>query len=209
MKIVVTFAVLASMVACSPDPIRRAPPTSTQLGEEMKGDPQTPPPPPSADTGDAPEISRSVGVQGGVVILWPRVAKSGDQASIDFAARIQSKLRTLVEKAVPGAPIDVRPEPERVCPKPKGCTAATVSAIVTRKGEACAVVALVSGAGASPQRLVPWAGATKMDALTVAFREPPEPHVKVSDYASCAKIDEELNAHEADVIAAIRAAVPR
>src|SRR5439155_13551509 len=127
----------------------------------------------------------------------------------NLAARVQSKLAAVAGRAVPGAPLDVRPEPERVCPKPNGCTAAAIGAMVTRNGKGCAVIALVSGAGPSPQRIVAWAGGIKADALTVPFRDPPEPHVKVLDYASCDKLDDEMNAHEADLAAAIRAAVPR
>lgn len=198
--------------ACSPDAPRARTPTSSQLSTEIAGD-NPGPPAPSADPAvnmDGPEISRSVGAQGGVVVMWPRVSGGAkDAASTELAMRVQTKLRALVEKAVPGAPIDLRPEPERVCPRPNGCKGAAVGAIVRVNGKACAVVALVSGAGASPQRIVGWAGALKADALTVPFREPPEPHVKVSDYASCAKLDAALDANEADVVSAIRAAVPR
>ena len=210
LALVSSFA-LAS--ACSPDASRaRPPPTSAQLSEELAGDPH-PPPDPGGTTpmnDDAPEITRSVGASGGILIMWPRLARGAEGAEgMELAGKVQRKLRDIAAKAVPGATIEVRPDPERACPRPKGCVAATLGAIVRKKDGACAVVALVSGSGPSPQRIVQWAGAIKADALTVPFRDPPETHVKVTDYASCSKIDEALAAHEDDIAAAIRAAVPR
>jgi hypothetical protein len=176
----------------------------------MSGDPQQAAPPPEPLNEDGPEISRGVGVQGGIVIMWPRIARSAsDSDGVDLAGRVQRRLRAIAEKAVPGAAIDVRPQPERVCPRPKGCLAAAVGAIIRQRGQACAVVALVSGGGASPQKIIQWAGSIKADVVTVAFREPAEPHVKITDYVPCSKIDETLAAHEDDIAAAIRAAAPR
>src|SRR4051812_28885981 len=42
---------------------------------------------------DTPEISRSRGTAGGVVVLWPRIVpRSEDPAVLDLATRIQAKL---------------------------------------------------------------------------------------------------------------------
>ena len=209
-------AMALALLGCGPDGSRtRPPPTSSELSTELQGDPHPPPAPSGSDAAqpvndDGPEISRAVGAQGGVVIMWPRIQRgAGDGDGADLAGRVQRKLYAIAQKAVPGATIDVRPDPERVCPRPKGCVAAAVGAIIRQRGNACAVVALVSGGGPSPQRIVQWAGAIKADVVTVAFREPPEPHIKVTDYVACAKIDETLAAHEDDIAAAIRAAAPR
>lgn len=169
----------------------------------------TPPPPSGANPGDAPEISRSVGARGGVVILWPRIApRSDDPAVRAIATAVQQRLRAVVERSLPGRPIDVRPEPERVCPR-QGCAAMTVGASLfhTPRG-GCTVVAIVSGAGASPQRLVPWVGNVTLREAVVPFREPPEGRMVAEDMAPCASVATELAAHEEAVAAAVREAAP-
>ena len=68
-----------------------------------------------------PEISRSGGVTGGVVLLWPRVIpRSEDPQTDQDAAFVQGQLRAAIARALPGRPVDVRPNPERVCPR-AGC----------------------------------------------------------------------------------------
>jgi len=83
--------------------------------------------------------------------------------------------------------IDVRPEPERVCP-PEGCQATSVGAVIVIKDTTCALVAVIAGPGKSAAHLVPWAGKVELTQDTVPFREPPEGRVKVRDWVSCATL---------------------
>lgn len=171
--------------------------------------PGAPPALPGGNVSDAPEISRSVGLRGGVVLFWPRVApRTEDPAIRALAAAVQQRLRALAERALPGRAIDVRPDPERVCPR-QGCEAMTVGAsLFHTPNRGCIVVALVSGAGMSPQRLIPWAGDVTLRAAVVPFREPPEGAITARDMSRCERVVDELGQHEADVVAAIREAAP-
>jgi hypothetical protein len=165
---------------------------------------------PASSAGDAPEISRSVGAEGGVVVLWPRIVRSKgnagpiDDETRDLAAKLQKQAEAVAQKALPGAPTDVRPEPERVCPR-QGCKAVSVGVLLTRSKDACAAMALVSAPGASPAKIVPWAGRVNVQQDMVAFRDPPETQVRVEDYVPCAKLIDELGSRDGEVAAAIRA----
>ncbi len=161
-----------------------------------------------AQTGDAPEISRSVGAQGGVVVFWPRVIpRDVVPMTRDLAAALQRKIRDVVARTLPGRPIDVRPEPERVCPR-AGCTAMTVGVLVHRNQNGCVALALVSGPGTAPSKIVPWGGGVRLRADSVPFREAPETQVTVTDYLTCDGLldHEQLRERETDVAAALRSA---
>jgi hypothetical protein len=183
-----TRAVLLLVVACGASPT-----TSTTTSE-----PTTPAH--TTSSGDAPEISRSVGVDGGIIVLWPRVSRTAEPSSRQIAAQIQERLVAIAKRA--GGPVDVRPEPERVCPR-TGCKAIAVGAALLRNGDACAIVATVSDGGPSDATLVPWAGDMTLKSPVAAFREPPEAQVQVRDYASCATVIDQLAARDKDVEAAI------
>lgn len=205
-------AVVATMGA-SPAPAQTAPSTAPSTAPTTA--PNTPtaaagtPTLPAANTGDAPEISRSVGARGGVVVFWPRVApRSEDPAIRAIAASVQQRLQQLVARALPGRAIDVRPEPERVCPR-AGCEAMTVGASLYHTASGgCLVVALISGSGQSPQRLIPWVGTADLRETVVPFREPPESRIQARDMARCADAVSQLANGEAAVVDAIRAAAP-
>lgn len=138
-----------------------------------------------AIAGDAPEISRSQGEEGGVVVLWPRVIPSNGSKTAQAAAWVvQQSMKRLAAETLPGRPIDVRPEPERVCPM-AGCKGVVLGAVVVHNGDACIAVATVSGPGQSAQTLVPWAGQVDLKQLTVPFREPPESYLTIRDFAKC------------------------
>jgi hypothetical protein len=102
-------------------------------------------------TGDAPEISRSVGVEGGILVLWPRVVgpRGSPKPTTDLARQLQSRLVAIAQRVAPGRPIDVRPEPERVCPR-SGCAAMSLGVLLAVAGKGCVAVALVSDRGQSP-----------------------------------------------------------
>lgn len=182
--------------AYSPPPIRT-------VGEppEANATPATGPSPK-----DAPEISRSVGVAGGVVVLWPRIVQPRGSPPPDASLRkiagdVQAQLARIAKKA--GGPVEVRPEPERVCPQ-GGCKATRLGALVTRAGHGCAVVAVVGRPGETAAHLVPWAGRISLSATEVPFRSPPERVVHVGDYVPCASLD--LSKRAGDVEAALRSA---
>ena len=159
--------------------------------------------PQSTTGGDSPQISRSVGVEGGVVVLWPRVIGSPDAGLpiTSVARELQSRLVAITKRVAPGRPVDVRPEPERVCPR-AGCAATSVGVLLAVRGRGCAAVALVSEPGQSPAELVPWGGGVNLKSSSALFREPPEQSVSVSDYARCESLLEELS--DQDVEAAIQ-----
>jgi len=163
-----------------------------------------------AARGDAPEISRSIGAQNGVVVFWPRIIpRDVADATRDLAKGLQARMRDLVARTLPGRPIDVRPEPERVCPR-AGCTAMTVGVLLTRNQNGCAALALVSGPGTAPAKLVSWGGGIRLRSDTVPFREPPETQVTVTDYLGCEGFlaEESLGLNESEVVRAIRAVAP-
>jgi len=190
-------SVLVALAACGGSPATPATPSTTTASTST---PSTTTATPSS--GDAPEISRSAGVDGGIVVLWPRV-RSKELSPI--AAQIQQRLVAIAQRAAPGRAVDVRPEPERVCPRP-GCKAISIGAALMQNGDACAVVALVSANGPSDQVLVPWVGDMILKSPVAAFREPPESQVQVKDYARCTTVVGDLGAREQDIEAAIKIA---
>jgi hypothetical protein len=167
--------------------------------------------PSATQTGDAPEISRSAGVEGGAVVLWPRIvlprdAGKPDPETLQLAARAQSRLAELARKVLGRVTIDMRPEPERVCPK-AGCKGISLGILFAKAGAGCSVMALVSAPGTSAQRIVPWSpGVVQLTRDSVGFREPAEAVVKVTDYGACGKLPDELAAKDAAIEAAIRTA---
>lgn len=154
-----------------------------------------------------PEISHSKGVAGGVVVLWPRIIPSTIAAeNQQYAQAVQQKVKQLVEKALPGRPIDVRPSPERVCPK-TGCEAMSVGVLFTRQNNSCIAVALVNGPGVSQTKMIPWGGEVAFKGSdTIQFRDPPENFVQIKDFAVCDQLVVEMGKADGFVEAAIRAA---
>lgn len=203
----------AALVACGSSPPPPAGPTGP-IADGRGGAPSSagvPEPSPAAASGDAPEISRSPGKAGGVVVLWPRIVLPRNSPEPDaetraLAQRIQDRLAAIVRRAAAGRDVDVRPEPERVCPR-QGCQAASVGALVTKAGGGCAVLALVSDAGQAPARIVSWFGTVKLDSDHVPFREHAEKRVKVTDYGSCASLPDSLSEGEGPVEEAVKRAL--
>jgi hypothetical protein len=169
--------------------------------------PEATPPAPVLDEGDAPEISRSVGSENGIVVLWPRIvlSRSGptkpDDETRAIAGRLQSRLAEIVRKGAGGKTVEVRPEPERVCPR-SGCKAVSVGLVLARAGKGCAAAALISGPGTVPARVVPWLGGVTANQTSVPFRQPPEGAIDVRDYLTCAGVADAKGADD-DVAKAI------
>jgi hypothetical protein len=159
---------------------------------------------------DSPEISRSVGVTGGVVVMWPRLIPKDDPELREMAQKLQKKLATLAHDTFPDAQVDIRPEPERVCPQ-SGCDAITVGLVLSKKESACTAAVLVSKRGPSPTGIVPWVGGVKTKAEP-PFREPPESYITVTEWGSCAKVEDALIGgkpigDDAPVVAALKSAM--
>jgi len=153
-----------------------------------------------------PRVSTSPGEEGGVIVLWPRVVPAeGAEGVADQAAALQRRLRNLVERVLPEHPIDVRPAPERVCPR-AGCSGIAVGSVLVHSGRGCAAAVTVSRPGQSPARLVAWTTSTVLRSGTVPFREPPESQLMVRDFTTCEGLVEALDDNEEEVERAVRIA---
>jgi hypothetical protein len=153
-----------------------------------------------------PRISTSAGKTGGVVVLWPRVVPGeGVDWLREHVVVVQKRLRQLAERVYENTPIDMRPEPQRTCPK-QGCAGVAVGALVLWSGNGCAVLALVSPPGQEPTSIIPWSGKVALKKQSVAFRSPPEDQVTTEDMVPCDEITETLDQLEPEVEKAIRAA---
>lgn len=152
----------------------------------------------------SPEISHSKGIAGGVVLLYPRIIPASvAEESRSLTNEVQLHLKGTIERALPGRTVDVRPAPERVCPR-GGCEGTSVNVLFSRSGPGCMVVALVGKPGESSIKLIPWAGVVELRSDLVPFREPPESQVTIKDYVPCDKLIQAMNDNESFVEAAIR-----
>lgn len=161
---------------------------------------------------DDPRISRSRGVEGGVVVLWPRIISVNSTNTItpamqQVAFKLQQRMIALVTRVAPGRPIDVRPDPERTCPM-GGCLGASFGVLLMASETGCAPVALISAPGQSVTRLVPWAGNIQLSASFVPFRAPPESSSSVKDFVPCDALLESLGALEPAVEQALKSVLP-
>ena len=153
-----------------------------------------------------PEISHSKGTAGGVVVLWPRIIPGTiAEENAAIAAQVQAKVKVLAEKALPGRPIDVRPKPERVCPK-AGCDAVSINVLFTKNSTACVTIALINGPGTSNTKLIPWGGGVELKSDTIQFRDMPENFVKIKDYVPCDQLLTNMAEQDQFIEAALRAA---
>ncbi len=198
-----TFLALIPLVGCSsserPAPGRPAPveafASSDNEATQAAGAPVTSAKP------DGPHISRSTGEEGGLVVFWPRVIPKTDDAEIrSLAKTLQQRLVAVASKRFDK--IDMRPEPERVCPQ-SGCDGATLGVLLAHGGGGCTAVALVAEAGQSPSKLVPWAGLVRLKREEVGFRDYPESALTIKDAVPCDDLAKALAAKEADILAAL------
>ena len=119
-----------------------------------------------------------------------------------IAGKLQARLAQIARRAAPASEIDVRPEPERVCPK-SGCKTVSLGILLARANDGCAAVVLLSEPEISPARLFAWKGVVELASESVPFRSPPESAVNATDYQRCAKIAGDP-AQDAELEAAIR-----
>jgi hypothetical protein len=188
------------LLACAPKASSLSDPDAPAQAQPAEGTP-------AVSGSSDPRVSRSAGEAGGVVVLFPRIipAEAFDSTRM-IAGLVQQRAQELVERTLAGRPIDVRPEPERTCPK-AGCAAVALGVLIVRQGDGCAVVGFVMPPGTSdPTTLVPWTGDLTLKQTTIPFRAYPESEVVVSDYGPCDDLPGSLGEHEAEVAAALTAA---
>ena len=113
----------------------------------------------------------------------------------------------VVRNALPGKPIDVRPEPERTCRR-AGCDAVAVSVLLSAHNNGCVAVGVVTPPGPVETTLVEWGGRVNLRATQIPFRAPPESHMSVADFASCNDLLGAMKAGDDAMARAIRAATP-
>lgn len=181
---------------------------SSQSPPPTFADPDDPAYAAAQDTGQTdPRVSTSRGEPGGYVVLWPRIVPADpDGAMSEMASMIQNRLVAMTQQAAEGGhPIDVRPEPERVCPR-AGCEAASVGALLMHVRGACAVVATTRAPGTGRGHLDAWAGDIDVINANPQFRDPPEDHVRVEDFVRCTDLAAALDEHAEEILLSIRAA---
>lgn len=159
------------------------------------------------ETTEEKHISKSLGEPDGLLIFWPRIIPRDivDQ-NHELAAALQRHTRTVVQRNLPARSLDIRPEPERVCPQ-GGCKAPSIGLLLSRKQQGCLVLALIAKPGESATKIVPWAGDVRLKADTVAFREYPEMQITVADYVPCTSLLSKMDENEAVVIRALKEAM--
>ncbi|MCY1055388.1 hypothetical protein [Nannocystis sp. SCPEA4] len=206
---------LAALLACTPvttDAPPSQPPAATpgpQPGLPATSAPAptpTPVPQPAPESLEERNVSKSAGTAGGVTVLWPRIIpREIVDDNRGLASALQQQMKRIVEKHLPGRPIDFRPEPERVCPK-AGCAGVSVGLLLSRQNQGCLVIALISRPGVSPTKIVPWVGKVQLRSDTVGFREWPESQITVDDYVPCNSLLTTMDAQEPAIAAALQAA---
>lgn len=157
-----------------------------------------------ANPKDDPRISRSRGEKGGIVVLYPRIfPATPDPALETIAQSLHLRMRKVVETALPGRPVDMRPAPERECPK-AGCLGLSIGAVLAHKDGGCVVGALLGGPEIAPRTLVPWAGGFSVKTQSIPFREPAESYIEIGDFANCSDMNTALDALEPTVVEALQ-----
>ncbi len=150
---------------------------------------------------DDARVSRSAGEEGGVVVLFPRVmGLPGGEA-----AALQAHMVELAQRVFPNRPMDVRPDPERVCPR-TGCQGVALGALLVSQNGNCVVVGVVGAPGQTDLTLTRWAGNLTVRDQTIPFRDPPESHVTVHDMIACDSLGEALGEEDYAVEEALRRA---
>lgn len=148
---------------------------------------------------DDPRVSRSGGEEGGVVVLWPRVmGLPGDEVNL-----LQTHLVDLARRVFPDREVDVRPDPERVCPR-AGCATVSIGALLVTQDGNCSVVAVVGRPGPNELTLLRWSGDLTVRDREIPFREPPESHITIHESSPCAEMDRDLAVNDAAVEEAMR-----
>ncbi len=155
---------------------------------------------------DGVEITTSKGKAGALLVLYPRITPTTEDAAVhELAAAVQQRI--YARGTTTGVEVDLRPAPERACPLATGCKAAALSAVLIHQEGGCAVVFTASKPGLSTVELTPWAGRLELAETSTAFRTAPERLVTVHDFAPCSDLEAQLGKADSAVDAAIAAAL--
>jgi len=142
----------------------------------------------AAHASDGEEISRSKGKKGGVVVLYPRIVpETSDPNVLAVATQLQQQLSAVAQRVVDPKRVDVRPDPQRVCPQ-EGCKAASLGVMLGHQGGGCAVLVQVGPPGIANQQLFPVAGELALRSPLATFRQPPERLATVTEFAPCTEV---------------------
>ncbi|MCB9676162.1 MAG: hypothetical protein H6737_13660 [Alphaproteobacteria bacterium] len=134
-------------------------------------------------------VSKSRGKTDGVVVMWPRVIPaSTDNEVTAVANELQQRMAEIAKRAAPLATRDLRPEPERVCPRARGCRATSLGVLLGQQDGGCVAVAVLGPPGETDLELYPLAGTVDLASKTVPFRSPPENSVTVREFVPCSKL---------------------
>lgn len=150
---------------------------------------------------DDPRVSRSAGAEGGVVVLYPRVMGLPENEP----ETLQAHMVELAQRVFPDRPIDVRPDPERVCPR-TGCNGVSLGALLVVQNGQCATVGVVGGPGPTDLTLTRWSGMLIVRDRVIPFREPPESHITLQEASPCDQLTEHLPVEDYAVEEALRRA---
>ena len=88
-------------------------------------------------------------------------------------------------------PLDVRPDPERVCPR-DGCLGPSLGALLVTQNGTCAAVAVVGNPGRGEHALIRWSGRLTVRDRVIPYRDPPESHVTLQEATPCEGMGAEL-----------------
>ena len=172
-----------------------APPSSAAEGEAASGGGQL------IIEEEDPRVSRSAGEAGGVVVLFPRVMGLPDQE----AAALQAHMVEVAQRVFPNRPLDIRPDPERVCPR-DGCLGPSLGALLVTQNGTCAAIAVVGNPGRGEHALIRWSGRLTVRDRVIPFRDPPESHVTLQEATPCEGMGAELGVDDYAVEEALRRA---
>ena len=187
------------LTACPPEATPESKHPHEDFGEPTSGDPPPPPKKPVDPDDLKPEVTKELGHQGGMIVLWPRVSAGADPARAhDVAARVHQRLEMLARRAGGARHVEVRPEPEVTCPK-AGCIAMIVSAYVVVKGDQCGVVAYAADVNSAPAHLLPWSGKFALKAETFPSNESPAALVGQAELVPCDQLLEGKANEEATI----------
>jgi hypothetical protein len=206
---------VSALPGCPGDEAQKARPKE-DFGEATHGDPHPAGPTPVEDLSDAPpEVSRSLGHKGSLIVLWPRVinaagpSDAGPPPDNGAAEKVQQRLAELAHRAAGARAIDVRPAPETTCAPKNGCDATSIGAVLVVKGADCAVAAVMAGPNKSAAHLLPWSGKVEFAKDSIAFGESPEPAVKVKEFVPCESLLVKKENEEATLARYIAGLMPK
>jgi hypothetical protein len=150
--------------------------------------------------------TREIGEPNELLILWPRIVPR-DSVAPSVAKIAQSHAASLARVTVSDRPIDVRPAPERSCPR-TGCEATTLGILLAGDDRGCIAVAMVTPPGVSETTLLPWGGQVLIKDIKIPFGQPPEAQIRIQSSAPCDTLVDTMTSRDEAIAKALHAAMP-